>query len=94
MKYKSLALTNAYYEIEIDLLNDFKEQLKLRLTKARVKTASGNPIYDFFNFQKRYIEPTPRVIKNQKSFLVLMVMRLLSKRLKIKFLQVIIWFRT
>lgn len=68
MKYKSLILQNTYYEIEIDLLSDLKEQLKFRLIKAGIKTTSSNPIYDFFNFKKRFIEPKPRAIKKSKEF--------------------------
>ncbi len=68
MKYKSPILKNFYYEIEIDLLADLKEQLKSRLVNSGVKTTSSNPIYDFFNFKKRYIEPKPRIIKKSKEF--------------------------
>lgn len=53
---------------EIDLLSDLKEQLKFRLIKAGIKTTSSNPIYDFFNFKKRFIEPKPRAIKKSKEF--------------------------
>ena len=69
MKYKSSTLQNTYYEIEIDLLDDLKEQLKLRLIKAGIKTTTSNPIYDFFNFKKRFIEPKPRTIKKSKEFI-------------------------
>lgn len=68
MKYKSSVLQNTYYEIEIDLLNDLKEQLKLRLINAGIKTTSSNLIYDFFNIKKRFIEPKPRTIKKSKEF--------------------------
>ena len=68
MKYKSPILKDFYYEIEIDLLADLKEQLKSRLVNSGVKTTSSNPIYDFFNFKKRYIEPKPRIIKKSKEF--------------------------
>ena len=68
MKYKSSVLQNASHEIEIDLLNDLKDGLKLRLIKAGIKTTSSNPIYDFFNFKKRFIEPKPRAIKKSKEF--------------------------
>ena len=68
MKYKSCILQRVQYEIEIDLLRDLREQLKLRLVKAGIKTTSDDPIYDFFNFQKRYIEPKPRTIEKSKEF--------------------------
>ena len=46
-----------------------KDQVKERLTKAGIKTVSDNPLYDYFNFQKRYIEPKPRIIKKSKEFI-------------------------
>ncbi|MBE7046289.1 MAG: hypothetical protein E7396_02620 [Ruminococcaceae bacterium] len=69
MKYKSSVICPTSWEIEMDLIQNMKDQLKERLTKAGIKTVSDNPLYDFFNFKKRYIAPKPRIIKKSKEFI-------------------------
>lgn len=68
MKYRSSIICSTSWELEIDLIQDMKDQLKERLIKAGIKTVSDNPLYDYFNFQKRYITPKPRIIKKSQEF--------------------------
>ena len=68
MLYKSHILNQRLWEAEMDLLADLKEYFRQQLTKAGVSPSSDNPIYEYFNFRKRYITPKPRKVIKSAEF--------------------------
>ena len=68
MRYRSNVLNQQIWEVEMDLLSDLKENLRQQLTKAGIVSKSDNPIYDYFNFKKRFIEPKPRRVLKSHEF--------------------------
>ena len=69
MRYRSSVLQPEEWTLDVDLVSDMQKMLSERLTKAGYQNVDPNRVmYQYFNAQKRIVEPKPRTVHRSREF--------------------------